>query len=101
MSYGSDSTQANPGQQGGNKNQQATNSTVPLGDGGFAFRVSDYAMASGMSLRDYFAAKALASLIEATEKQENESVRQYRRWCARTAYKYADAMLAARKAVGE
>ena len=44
--------------------------------------------ATGMSLRDYFAAHALGNLVTKTESSSEQT--------ARIAYRYADAMLAVR-----
>ena len=53
---------------------------------------------TGMSLRDYFAAKALAALIGHPNKEgENCGAKAVPR-LATWAYEYADAMLAARSA---
>ena len=80
------------------ENQQATNTPAPLGDGGPAFPVQESVVsdsivgvpaASGMSLRDYLAAKAMAALVTVENPEP----------AAKQAYQYADAMLAARKAV--
>lgn len=110
-----------PGQQGGNKNQQATNTPAPLGDGGPSFPVPmiPYDPSGGftnvewqgLSLRDYFAAKAMLgelitsssdatpestdALIKAAQKAKRTPAQQI----AFNAYQMADAMLAARKAV--
>lgn len=45
----------------------------------------------GMSLRDYFAAKAMQSIVSTTDGNPNEFA------CARIAYAVADAMLKARE----
>ena len=45
----------------------------------------------GMTLRDYFAAKAMQGLLSATKTSDGEMI-------ARDSYKMADAMLKARKA---
>ena len=61
----------------------------------------------GMTLRDYFGAQALAALINQlanTSKADKEMKKlgmcegQFDRLCAKCAYDYADAMLAAREA---
>lgn len=49
----------------------------------------------GLSLRDYFAAKALATLISTGNKGEVLT----EKYAAKVAYMYADSMLKARKAV--
>lgn len=51
----------------------------------------------GMSMRDYFAAKAMAQLIAI---YEDSSVEGFLQSCAESAYQYADAMLRARKEGG-
>ncbi len=56
---------------------------------------------TGMDLRDYFAAKALAAVLEAIYrdvKSVNLTANEAPAFAADTAYQYADAMLAARKA---
>jgi hypothetical protein len=62
--------------------------------GGPAFPVAidDQVLDDGMTLRDYFAAKAMQALITRADKKGNES--DY----ANTAYLMADAMLKARTA---
>lgn len=51
---------------------------------------------AGMSMRDYFAAKAIAALDPPFDYVgDNETQRSYREW-ARKAYQMADALLAAR-----
>ena len=50
-------------------------------------------MAGGMTLRDYFAAKAIQSIL-IDPRIDNDSYRE----CAEGAYKAADAMLKAREA---
>jgi len=63
--------------------------------------------ATGMSMRDYFAAKAMQSLInemsfqeEADEQMKKLGLRdgEFDKLVAKCAYDYADAMLKARKA---
>lgn len=102
MNYGSDSTGAQPGQQAAQEKKQTTNTPAPIGDGGPAFArpVSRYAPAdgpcdfydaqAGMSLRDYFAAKAMAALIALDCGHKD---------AANEAYHVADAMIERRKAV--
>lgn len=66
--------------------------SVRINDGGFAF--PSVGFTSGMTLRDYFAAQALAhipALLDANEK--NKSVENIANW----SYEVADAMLAARE----
>jgi hypothetical protein len=65
-------------------------------DGGAAFPYESFRAPpqSGMTLRDYFAAKALASLVR------NDRQNYTKEGCMREAcfaYQYADAMLAARE----
>jgi hypothetical protein len=48
----------------------------------------------GMSLRDYFAGKALQSYLAGRNSDQRDSDAD---WVARTCYKYADAMIQARK----
>lgn len=66
-------------------------------DGGAAFPGTDEnteARHRGMSLRDYFAAKALQGLIaKGGFKDESASMKEQSAWC----YLYADAMLKARE----
>lgn len=70
-------------------------------DGGQAFpsglcpddKGDTHAMHLGMTLRDYFAAKAIVGLIVLNEERTVQRD-------AEIAYVYADAMLAARKATG-
>ena len=91
--------------------------SAPINDGGPAFphaqRLWDndaqsWAVHSvgGMTLRDYFAGEALAALINQlahTSQADKEMKKlgmcegQFDRLCAKCAYDYADAMLAARK----
>lgn len=66
-------------------------------DGGPAFPWTDYNSndevyysCQGMTLRDYFAAKAMAAMLAARFDLRDESI-------ARGAYEYADAMLKARE----
>lgn len=60
------------------------------------------ALNSGMSLRDYFAAKAMEAIIGKVPIKElpvnSTEWEKIRRRVARGAYSYADAMLAARDA---
>ena len=71
-------------------------------DGGAVFPFAhSYLIQSGMSLRDYFAAKAMQ--IQMTNKKEMNywaseySVEESWEFCARNAYDIADAMLKARE----
>ena len=52
----------------------------------------------GMTLRDYFAAKALAAMISKDDKEASRRAKQGVPVLAKFAYEYADAMLAARDA---
>ena len=71
-------------------------------DGGPAFPVAhSYLIQSGMSLRDYFASKAM-QIQMANKKEMNYWASEYsvdEMWgfCARNAYDMADAMLKARE----
>ncbi len=58
---------------------------------------------SGMSLRDYFAAKAMQGFMADPEEcpDEGEDVADFYDNVASSAYELADAMLAARKAGGQ
>lgn len=89
-----------------------------INDGGPAFPVPSVAWKEkgedcvaigtrGMTLRDYFGGQALAALINQlanTSKADKEMKKlgmcegQFDRLCAKCAYDYADAMLAAREA---
>ena len=89
---------------------------MSIQDGGPAFPVADYDHQifqpatttetmrdlSGMSLRDYFAAKALQAVIPhgCYDYEEGETPTAHTRaaFAARDAYRFADAMLAARSA---
>lgn len=62
-----------------------------------AFPVPENWCQDGMSLRDYFAAKAMASIISAEEPDEDESYDDFYAEVAVTSYEVADAMLEARK----
>lgn len=69
-------------------------------DGGPAFPVNDSTISGepGMTLRDYFAAKAICSLILDVEREsETFASSDLIANTARQAYAYADAMLQARK----
>lgn len=56
-------------------------------------------IADGMTLRDYFAAKALQGLLACPIyiRDEDESLAEFRKASAKNAYAYADAMIRARK----
>ena len=66
--------------------------------GGPAFAVAELANIKweGMTLRDYFAAKAMQGIISSEQFGDEEFVTP--EMYARDAYKYADAMLKAREA---
>lgn len=55
-------------------------------------RISGYPHSDGMTLRDYFAAKAMAAIVSATAEPEIIAASIF----ARDAYELADAMLAER-----
>lgn len=61
-------------------------------DGGPAFPVPRDAPADGMSLRDYFAAKAMAAMLSIETVHFNNGESKIAAW----AYEQADAMLAER-----
>jgi hypothetical protein len=63
----------------------------PIDDGGPAFPLNDPLKSTGMTLRDYFAAAALQGNIAHPEVVGDRDD------IARDAYKYADAMLKARR----
>ena len=65
--------------------------------GGPAFPCHTIAMHEGMTLRDYFAAKAMQGLITSASLSRTESWYDEER-VAESAYKMADAMLKARQA---
>lgn len=81
-------------------------------DGGNAFPVADYdhmtfqpanvdvhkRQLSGMSLRDYFAAKAIQGLIAGSMADGSSWGKDDAQLMAQTAYEVAEAMLAARNA---
>ncbi|MBR8248649.1 hypothetical protein [Burkholderia cenocepacia] len=87
-------------------NNRIYRETPAVDDGGPAFPVDDpfaleprdvaemKRLASGMSLRDYFAAKAMRPLTLSMKSARDEEMRSM----AREAYAIADAMLRARKA---
>lgn len=69
-------------------------------DGGPAFPGGTYYAGDGLSLRDYFAAKAMAALIEELkpgQSVDSSSASEYTRYTAEGAYMFADAMLKARE----
>lgn len=65
-------------------------------DGGPAFPSRPADMESGMTLRDYFAAKAMASLIGHLPNLSGREGESRKETVARQAYDMADAMLKAR-----
>jgi hypothetical protein len=71
--------------------------STPINDGGPAFPAPAYAANitdTGMSLRDYFAGQALAGMLINYTTQKFGVGEQT---CAKGAYEFADAMLAARE----
>ncbi len=70
-----------------------------INDGGAAFPLSRTSSVSknyeGMTLRDYFAAKALSGLA-GRKFHKGDREEGYAEWAASMAYEFADAMLAAR-----
>lgn len=64
-------------------------------DGGPAFPVPASFFTEGMSLRDWFAAQAMAGML-AFPGAVNDSRSKSATTCARAAYNYADAMMAER-----
>lgn len=72
--------------------------TKTKANGGFAFPALDlYIGTNGMSLRDYFAAKAMAAYLMSTHEQVASEANGNTKRCAEWAYQNADAMLEARK----
>jgi hypothetical protein len=76
--------------------------TTPKDDGGPEFPCAgiitpDGIAFEGMSLRDYFAAAALQGLLAACRPGYEYTGDNAPQRCAAEAYRYADAMLAARK----
>lgn len=75
-------------------------------DGGPAFPVSDgsgrvtftepFPLSGGMSLRDYFAAKALSIVMQSSDIQDVLSWAAWTSKVAKVAYEVADAMMEAR-----
>ena len=63
-------------------------------NGGFAFPVAYPAIDRGMTLRDYFAAKAMVVLLSSPEWRIQNGPQS----TCKSAYSIADAMLAAREA---
>ena len=76
--------------------------TTPKDDGGPAFPCAgiitpDGIAFEGMTLRDYFAAAALQGLLAACRPGYEYTGDNGPQRCAAEAYRYADAMIAARK----
>ncbi len=72
-----------------------------MDDGGWAFPVPNSANMNreeGMTLRDYFAAKAMAGMVAGDAAQQTMFSDGYTALLARQSYEIADAMLAARSA---
>lgn len=67
-------------------------------EGGPAFPTTEDADNWGMTLRDYFAAKAMHAVIRDASQFECDDIYARSAALAREAYVYADAMLAARGA---
>jgi hypothetical protein len=66
-------------------------------DGGAAFPVAhSYLIQSGMSLRDYLAAKAMEGML-ANPKLQEQILKAGQSWIEESAYAVADAMLRARE----
>ena len=63
-----------------------------INDGGAAFPIAGVRVESGMSLRDYLAAKAMQAYLSSGTQPRDNSQEDY----AYTAYLMADAMLAER-----
>jgi hypothetical protein len=55
-----------------------------------------YDITGGLSLRDYFAAKAMQGMLSAFPNVANKDKRKFAEEMPATAYEYADAMLAER-----
>lgn len=69
-------------------------STNAVDEDGRERHVQQHYSTPGMTLRDYFAASALASIIAAREPKDGADYARY----GRDAYAYADAMFKAREA---
>lgn len=71
-------------------------------DGGHAFPMASDLLGHtpGMSLRDWFAGQALASLLADYDSRHGIPPYDFMRHCAAAAYKVADAMIAARDKTG-
>ncbi len=73
--------------------------TTNTGGPAFPFAFTDEARVSdGMTLRDYFAAKAMAALIAGPDLKEDHYEEETNEFVAARAYMIADAMLEARQA---
>ncbi len=71
----------------------------PINDGGPAFPIGDqslHPLMIGMSLRDYFAAHAMIAL-HCSDERGGAWEDSNADWCAKNAYKLADAMLKVRE----
>ena len=70
-----------------------------LDDGGPAYPVQDASkwQAHGMTMRDYFAAKAMAEVIAKCAAYDPISEKKTQSLVSTLAYQFADAMLEARK----
>lgn len=73
-----------------------------INDGGPAFppRLDPKTHPSGMTLRDYFAAKAMQGMLADPQTRESCTEDQEEKWMrsfARVCYEFADAMIAARE----
>lgn len=76
----------------------------PINNGGPAFPLDlnvdgEHRWAHGMTLRDYFAAKAMQSILGSDRYGGVIGVNNYEKQTASNAYKIADAMLKAREEV--
>lgn len=73
--------------------------SAPIDNGGPAFPIPDYCQRSGMTLRDYFAAKALPVIANGCHEIGKDFLdKKAFGEAARDAYLLADAMLKARSA---
>lgn len=67
-------------------------------DGGPAFPITDPCQAGGMTLRDWFAGKAMAACVSACQGDTRLPGETQSELIARRSYELADAMLKAREA---
>lgn len=79
---------------------------VDVADGGPAAPTADYGVRPGMTLRDWFAGKALMGLLSDPSEQPDddstdEGITAFYHETAAACYEIADAMLAARERGGE